>query len=617
MSGKEDNSFQFKVTEVRDLAKVTEVRDLAKVTEICGLLNFIKVCDWDDVAKADFLAEGAHAGQFRKSGEAYIDHPRAVQKIIREELGIEDEIILISALLHDTIEDTDLKLFQIEEIFGHDVAEIVDGVTKLKYFTEKQATQKVFDKLVLQPAVALIKLADRLHNMRTQKHMSPEQRIKKAQETFNTYIPMAESLGMWEVKRELEDLCYENSEQGSFDSIKQSIAKDTRSSENFQNIIVDEIKQVLGGDNCFADISIREEGKWFISQKLKELKTNNLREIDDIISIRLVVSTQEEMYKALGFLDKHESQRIDSKKCDRYINYNKQSNGYQAIHTNMHYAEGPVEIAIVTKEMEDFNNWGIISLIRQGKNISELKEYFLKPIFVHGDQVRFVPKNAKALDIIRNPEKFKDVDAVLVNGEKFPLNKELPSNCTMEIIYSDVPRKYPLERLDPSAYLPPAREILEKFKEQKERDNTIIKGKKIARNLLSSRGFLSLSYLEIINEVSYRRLVNNFGKNEQDLYYSIANELSKKDDFIKKLDELGVTKDLLKVTTIEIIGEEDNSSILSDVVTKIKGIIMAGDEHVNSNNTFYLCKVVKNMSKEAEDELRKHLTSRFLSVLVV
>jgi (p)ppGpp synthase/HD superfamily hydrolase len=563
----------------------------------CNLFQEESDLSQDRVTQAYNLARKAHEGQIRRSNEPYIDHPIAVEKIIREEWGIENEILSISAFLHDTIEDTNLKLPEIEKIFGHDVAEIVDGVTKLKNDTEKETTQKVFDKLVLQPAVALIKLADRLHNMRTQKHMSPEQRIKKSQETFNTYIPLAESLGMWEVKRQIEDLCYENSDEESWENMKQSVEKDPRSKDLFQSNITSKIEQIVKDGNGSLDkISVRNESLWFINQKLNNFETNDLQAINDIISIRLVVSSKKDIYTVLGILDESKDINIDHKKCDRYLGGNEQNNGYKALQTTILCDQGPVEIAIVTKEIEDFNKEGIVNELKKGKKFSELTKYFLKPVFVHGVKARFVPRQATIADIIQNSKKLIYAKSANVDGEECPLSTIPPSNSTISINYGEEPYAVPLEDLKWYC-LPETRQSIENLQRQQKTEKIINQGKAKIREILSSRGLLSLIYLRKNAESKYRELINEFGESEEKLYHSLGKGYIKEEELNKVLDGLFITKKELNVTTIEIDGE-NKPHILSKILEQIDNTISIDESLVDSNKNFHIRLVVEDLTKE-------------------
>jgi len=569
----------------------------------------------DRVQEAFQFAQKCHEGQFRKSGEEYISHCQNVFKILKEEWGIQDEDTLIAALLHDSVEDGKVSLEEIASLFGKNVAEIVDGVTKLKSDTDKQASQKVFDKSKLQPAVALVKLADRLHNMRTQEYMDPAKRIKKAQETFNTYIPLAESLGIWKVKRELEDLCYFWYDLDSYKKIEQSVNQDDRSSELFQSNITSKIKQTLEQNNIsIRQINVRNESYKFINDKLNKLRTSDLQAINDIISIRLVVDSQEDIYKVFNILDQSNTIPIDPHKCDRYLGEsNKQQNGYQAFQTNIISPQGPVEIALVTKEMEEFNNWGIVSLIRQGKKMNELKNYFLKPIFVHHNQVRFVSDQATVIDIIQNHEKLRYAVSANINGKESPLSTIPPSNATISINYGE--EHVALNQYKPYC-LPQTRSSLDDLQQQVIKEKIIEEAKSKIKKILSKRGLLYLNHLEKLDPFKYQKLINELGPSKEKLYYSLGTNFIKEEQFNKILDGLSITKSDLKVTTIEISGE-DEPRVLRKILEQINKTVSINESLVDSDQKFHICLVVKDLTVEEENELRNDLTPRFTSVLVV
>jgi (p)ppGpp synthase/HD superfamily hydrolase len=568
----------------------------------------------DRVEEALQFAGKCHEGQFRKSGEEYISHCYNVYKILKEEWGIQDQDTLIAALLHDSVEDGKVSLDEIASLFGQNVAEIVDGVTKLKSDTDKQASQKVFDKSMLRPAVALVKLADRLHNMRTQEYMDSDKRIKKSEETFNTYIPLAESLGMWQVKRELEDLCYYWYDLDSYKKIEKSVKQDERSSQLFQANITSKIEDIFNQQNFpINQINIRNESYKFINEKLNNLRTNDLQAVNDIISLRIVVNSEEDIYKALSILDQSKAIKIDPYKCDRYLNENKQANGYQALQTTIISNKGLVEIAIVTKEMEEFNNWGIISLIRNGQKMSELTNYFLKPIFVHEDQVRFVSTQATIIDILRNTEKLNYAISANIDGKECPLSTIPPSSSTISINYGDKP----VNLNDYKDYcLPQTRLSLDKLQQQVEEEKIINQGKSKIKKNLSSRGLLSLAHLEKIDSLKYQQLINQLGPNKKNLYYSLGNGFMKEEKFNKVLDELMITKSDLNVTSIEIFGE-DKPHILNEILSHIPTNIVINESFIDNNNMFTTCLVIKDLNIQQEEKIRKYFTPRFTSVLVV
>ncbi|MDD4938313.1 MAG: HD domain-containing protein, partial [Candidatus Shapirobacteria bacterium] len=184
------------------------------------------------VVSAYNFAQKSHEGQFRKSGEPYFTHCVEVCNILKNEWGITDENYLVAALLHDTVEDCGLTIEQLKLQFGIEVAELVSGVTKLKSSTDRETLKKVLDKSYINPGVAVIKLADRLHNMRTLQFMKPEKQIEKSQETLDIYTRLAESLGLWNAKTELEDLCFKYLDPEKYQKTLTDLESDPRLSPN-------------------------------------------------------------------------------------------------------------------------------------------------------------------------------------------------------------------------------------------------------------------------------------------------------------------------------------------------------------------------------------------------
>lgn len=189
------------------------------------------------VASAYNLAYKSHEGQIRKSGEPYFTHCFEVFKILKDEWGVTDENFLIAGLLHDTVEDTGVSLKKIQLDFGDEVANLVSGVTKLETNTDQETLKKVLNKTYINPGVAIIMLADRLHNMRTLEFMKPKKQIEKSRETLDVYTRLAESLGMWNVKTELEDWCFKYLDPNNWQKTSVGLAKDQRLSLNFSGYL--------------------------------------------------------------------------------------------------------------------------------------------------------------------------------------------------------------------------------------------------------------------------------------------------------------------------------------------------------------------------------------------
>jgi len=572
----------------------------------------------ENLRRAYNLASESHKGKLRKSGEPYFSHCVAVLNILHDEWGITDEKYLIAALLHDTVEDTNVTLNQIKTEFGQEVADLVEGVTKLGEGTDKDTLAKVLSKTYLNPGVAVIKLADRLHNMRTLEFMKPEKQIEKSTETLDVYSKLAESLGMWQVKRELEDLCFKYLDPKSYEQTKQQINNDQRLDPLFVNYIESYVGQLLS-DN--GKVELRKNGYWALKKKQGKLaiqgkcSPDNFAEITDVVSLRVRLPKVEDCYQFLALLHKNLGEMVNYDRFDEFIGANKRVNGYQAIQTTINFPQGPVEIALVTDEIEEFNNWGVVSLIK--KNETDLKDYVLKLVFTPSDSLRFMSKEATGVDfaVSINPRVLAEATAIKIDGQQKALSTVLPNASTVEVMVGPS-RRAPVEGVE-NYCLPETRRIIQEQRRLEKRDVLIEKGKEIMEGVLSPRGLLDLSDLgDMINPIFY-----NFGcQGCDDLHFMVGNGSIDIKELSERLDSAHITKKELGLSTLRLVGN-DRSGILIDVV-KIISDMGTNIVHIDQKNTgdiFNLRIIVKGLTLEQENILRDDLKndSRFSSNLVV
>lgn len=322
-----------------------------------------KQYDLSKILSAYQLAESAHAGQTRSSGEPYIIHPLAVADILLD-LGMDTDTICVG-LLHDVVEDTDYTLDDIRKKFGQDVAVLVDGVTKLNripLFDKEQQQANNVRKILLAMShdirVMIIKLADRIHNMRTLKYLPPEKQRRIALETMNVYAPIAHRLGIRTVKDELEDLAFYYLDSYAYSEIEHimEIKKDER--EAFIESIKDRIRKRLAQEQ-FAKEPIIEGRVKSIYGIYKKVYVNHksMDEIYDKYAVRVIVSTVAECYMVLGIV--HDMFRPLPNRFKDYISTPK-SNMYQSLHTTVLGRESiPFEIQIRTWDMHVSAEYGI------------------------------------------------------------------------------------------------------------------------------------------------------------------------------------------------------------------------------------------------------------------
>lgn len=313
------------------------------------------------VKRAYFYAEQAHEGQMRRSGEHYITHPLAVANILSEMHM--DHHSLMAAMLHDVIEDTAVSKKAIAEQFGEGVAELVDGVSKLTHLEfesklEEQAEN--FQKMVLAMSkdirVILVKLADRLHNMRTMGAMPPEKKRRKSRETLEIYAPIALRLGINDLRVELENLAFDNMYPLRSKRIQSAMKKQLGHRKATVEHIQQAIEKRLAEENLIADVVGREKHLYSIYSKMRE-KRKTLKEILDVFAFRIITDSVDSCYRILGVM--HNFYKPVPNRFKDYIAIPK-TNGYQSLHTTLIGASGiPIEIQIRTREMEDMANHGI------------------------------------------------------------------------------------------------------------------------------------------------------------------------------------------------------------------------------------------------------------------
>src|SRR6188508_211539 len=342
--------------------------------------------DKELLARAFRFAATAHEGQTRSSGEPFVHHPWAVAKICAE-LHL-DEQSLAAALLHDVVEDTETELDEVRAEFGDDIAQLVEGVTKLTrttFQTREQSDAENYRKMIVAMAqdvrVILIKLADRLHNMRTIEYQGKQAQVRKAKETLEVYAPLAHRLGIHAIKWELEDRSFEILHPRKYAEIRAMVA-DKRADREAQAATAGEIlKAELDKVDIPADISGRAKHFYSIYDKMAK-KGREFNEIHDLTAMRVIVERggdegTRDCYGALGLI--HSLWKPMPGRFKDYIAMQK-FNGYRALHTTVIGPAGsPLEIQIRTREMHDEAEYGIAAhwLYKRGSKQQPADEEWL------------------------------------------------------------------------------------------------------------------------------------------------------------------------------------------------------------------------------------------------
>ena len=307
------------------------------------------------------FGQAMHDGQFRQSGEPYFTHPVAVAMILAEQQM--DDATIITALLHDTIEDTKASFAEVEKQFGREIADLVDGVTKLtnlqlnsKETKQAENFRKLFMATSRDLRVTLVKLADRLHNMRTIKSMRPEKQAQKARETMDIYAPLAGRMGMQWMRDELEDMAFRvlNSE-GRNSIIRRFITLQRETGDVIQKITTD-MRAELDKAGIEAEVFGRAKKPYSIWRKMQE-KDQGFSRLSDIYGFRIITGSEADCYRTLGAI--HQRWRAVPGRFKDYISQPK-SNGYRSIHTTVSGRDGKrVEVQIRTREMHEVAEAGV------------------------------------------------------------------------------------------------------------------------------------------------------------------------------------------------------------------------------------------------------------------
>lgn len=427
----------------------------------------------------DFSAR-AHEGQLRRSGEPYLAHPLAVAEILTV-LKL-DVPAIVAGLLHDTIEDTVRTRAQIEEEFGKDIARLVDGVTKIgkihfKNYEETQAEN--FRKMLISMAddirVILIKLADRLHNMRTIEHLDPEQQKKIAQETIEIYAPLANRLGIGWMRGELEDLCFKTIKPDVYDALAQRVAKRREEREAYIREVIGIVMAKLAEHGLVAEAAGRPKHLYSVYQKM-EAQEIGFEEVYDLTAVRVVTDTQMNCYAIMGLI--HALWRPVPGRFKDYIGVPK-SNHYQSLHTTVVGPKGEhVEFQIRTREMHRVAEEGIAAhwtykergeiderdklvfawlrqLLESHQDLTDNRQFMesvklnlysdVVYVFTPKGTVKELVKGSTPIDFAYaiHTEIGDHCSGAKVNGKMAPLKYQLRSGDTLEILTSagQVPHK--------------------------------------------------------------------------------------------------------------------------------------------------------------------------------
>ena len=543
--------------------------------------------DSDRIRQAFEYARTAHETQKRVSGEPYIIHPLATAEILTE-LEVDCDTI-VAALLHDTVEDTGKTIDEIAGIFGENVAMLVDGVTKLSripYSSKEEIQAENFRKMFLAMAkdirVVLIKLADRLHNMRTMKSMTYDKQVEKARETLDIYAPLAHRLGIYKIKWELEDLCLRYIDRDAYYELVGSISQKRSEREMYLEEIIVQLKQKIDEMGIKAEIEGRPKHFYSIYRKMKT-QDKSLEQIYDLFATRVVVNSVADCYAVLGLV--HELYKPMPGRFKDYIAMPK-PNMYQSLHTTVIGPKGiPFEVQIRTFAMHRTAEYGIAAHWRYKENASpasrnepfESKLTWLRQllewqkdmrdagefmeslrsglvadevfVFTPKGEVRSLPAGSVPIDFAYNIHSGigNRMYGAKVNGRIVPLTYELKNGDIVEILTSEKvhgPSRDWLKIVKSTS----ARNKISQWFKKEMREENVIRGKEIVEREIRKTGFTPQQLLKHdFLEALFRRYTLN---TLDDIYAAIGyGGLSAgkiiprlRDEFIRNLPEDERTK---------------------------------------------------------------------------
>ena len=520
---------------------------------IAKVKNKIPHFDIERFINAYKFALKAHKGQKRKEGVDYITHPIETVKILAD-LRV-DENTLIAAMLHDVEEDTPKTIDDIQKVFGEHVAFLVNGVSKLskvyyKNDMEKrqiESLRKLLLHTTVNPRVIFIKLADRLHNMRTIKFVNPKKQSRIAKETLEVYVPIANLMGIQGVKNELEDLCFKNlypNEYMIFSNKIQNLEKDLK---HMADRVTNLVLPVLKKNKIKAEIIQRKKSIFTIFKKIKSLR-KTADDIFDLITLRIIAENVEDCYKTLGII--HSLFKPDPGRFKDYIAVPK-INGYQSLHTIVFSENGvPIEFQIRTKKMHEDSETGINfielksiprKLLNWMEQILELQkdepgiDYFMRDIkseilsdrimvFDNKGNSAHLPVGSCVIDFIYaiDPNKIDNAVEAEINRRRMPLTAMLSRNNKIKIIVSEKKHEPKIEWLQYIKTNLARAKIREKFKD-KGRSEKISIGKRL---LQKSFNITDLGFVEDVNFKEIQDVLcqktNCSIASMQDLYSSVG-----------------------------------------------------------------------------------------------
>ena len=601
---------------------------VAGAEKLLGTVNsYLPESDAGTVQRAlDFAAE-AHGPQIRASGEPYVTHPIAAAQILAD-LHL-DAPTIAAALMHDVVEDTSSRLEDVEAAFGKEIAVIVDGVTKLdrvQWLPEghrptpsreaewAESVRKMFLAMAEDVRVVLVKLADRLHNMETLDALPAEKRQRIARETMEIYAPLANRLGIWEIKSQLEDLSFKYLEPDSYAATAAAVQQDRSERERYVNRVVEALKEHLGSVGLQAEVFGRPKALFSTWNKMQTRRAE-ITQIYDLFAVRVIVETIPECYSALGAV--HGLWHPLPGQFDDYISSPKESM-YQSLHTSVVALDGkPVEIQIRTTEMNQVAEYGVaahwrykegrrqdpkfdakIAWLRQlmdwQKDVAGGAQEFVDSlrsdlfhdqlyVFTPKGEIKELPAGGTPLDFayhVHTEIGHRCVGAK-VNGRLVALNRPLQNGDIVEIVTSKTSRGPSRDWLMPAlGYVKSthAREKIRQWFRRQERDEAIVRGRELVDRELRRLGVSDLSLEEVASALGFERSEDFFAAmgygdiNPQQMAGKLAGPAPSPETEIKRIEPAAPTE----TSAIHVNGVGDLLTRLARCCSPVPGDRIVG-----------------------------------------
>ena len=551
----------------------------------------------ETIAEAYRWGQELHAGQFRMSGEPYFDTHCAWVGAFMDNL-VGNEAWTIAGLLHDAVEDSGESLDRIRTRFpgplGREVAYIVDGVTKLSTPRDGRSREmETLRKIAMfrDPAVFLVKLADKSHNLMTLEHMKEPKRTQKAIEAIRAYGKLAGIMNCYKWRRWLEDMAFPFAEPDTYAFVKPKIDQDPRLQPSFINPVMQQLGYIMERAGMDGRISIIVNGYWRAWQKLRQMararrsSLNSFAAVSDIVSFRMVLDSNDEKlcYRLLSEVNRHFGPHLESSQFTDYI-ANPQ-NRYRALHTAIWLPHiGMIDIAITTDEMEGENTWGVVYAIQHGKDISSYRPI---EILTPSGSARFLPESSSVLDAVASIQQeflLDKMSRVHVNGVPARLSDLVQPGDVVEVI-TNGPRMTPTEDWLGFSNSSTAR-LLQSVIATEALRRSAEEGRRQVRAVLAPLGILALEDVRALEPDRWDNLLERLAcANLDDLYSAIGGGAVRLEDLQHAMAQVGITRESLQWTTVHIAG--DAAAHRPGILARLAGIVSAygGNILCSVNNT--------------------------------